>query len=466
MSTLLTHAVEQLAQATVHLTDAELADGGFAWGDYGGVRMALLGTAQDVDSLAADLLRRRAETGNPPTRAQQLLGHHREAYRALRALLVGIEPAELERAPAQGEWSVSDTLEHIDSAERAFFISILVGLEAQSRGTDAAMPPRDQRAAMLAGADPAPGEDAGAEERLAAYARLHFLVEKKLAGLSDQQLEARSPFWEPEQPSVDFRIGRFTAHVREHSVQIEKTLLALGHVPGEAALHIRTLYRTLARVEGALMGAAALEKECALTARTIDKRCAEVVEAVADSAGFIAAVRAGDEATVDRLLAKNPRLMDACDAGQHPAVLVAAYAHQFDLAEKLRAAGAELDIYSAAAIGHLPEVEAWVEWKAESVNWWARDGFTPLQLACYFGQAAMARFLLEKGADIHAVSKNRMGLQAIHAAVAGRNPEIVGALIGAGADVHALQEGGYTPLMAAEQNGDAEIAALLWDAGA
>lgn len=457
----LTHAVEQLAAAAVHLTDAELASGAYAWGEYSGVRMALLGTAQDLDDLAARLLVKRSPAGNPPSLAQQLLTRHREAYRELLALLVDIDPAELTRPPAQGEWSVAQTLRHIDDGERGFFISILAGLEAQTKGEAASMPPRSQEAALLAEADPAPTEAADPAELLAAYARLHFLVEAKLAGLNDAQLEARSPFWEPQQPSVAFRIGRFSAHLREHTVQIEKTLLALGHIPNEARLRIRSLYRALGRVEGALLGAPELAGDSRELATLVRQRAVDAPQAVADSAALISAIRAGDAGSVERLLAANSRLANAVDANGQSAVLTAAYHHQFAIARMLHRAGAELNIYSAAAIGYLPEVEAWHNWKAESINWYAKDGFTPLQLACYFGQAGIALWLIEKGADIHAVSKNGMKLQAIHAAVAGRSPEIVQALIDAGADVTAQQEGGFTPLMAAEQNGDEAITGIL-----
>lgn len=457
----LTQSVENLAAATVHLTDAELASGAFAWGDYGGVRMALLGTAQDLDDLAASLLVRRAAAGNPPTHAQHLLAHHRAAYQDFLGMLVGIEPAGLTSAPAEGEWPVMEALRHMDGAERSFFISILAGVEAQAKGTVAAMPPREQRAAILAAADPEPAADAGPAERLAAYARLHFLVEAKLAGLTDAQLEARSPFWEPEQPSVAFRIGRLTAHLREHSVQAEKALLALGHIPGEARLHIRTLYGALARVEGSLMGAGELTDVCTALADTIAKRTIAASEAVTDTAVFIDAIRSGKAEEVDVLLTKNPRLADATDANQQSAVMVATYAHQFAIAQTLHKAGAELDNFSAAAIGYLPEVVEYYDWNPATIGWFAKDGFTPLQLACYFGQAEVALWLIGKGADIHAVSKNGATLQALHAAVAGRSAVIVRALLDAGADVHAEQAGGFTALMAAEQNGDGEIVGML-----
>ena len=457
----LTHVVEQLAAATAHLTDAELGSGAYAWGEYTGVRMALLGTTQDLDDLAAMLLVQRIAAGNPPTSAQLLLTRHREAYRELLARLVGLNADERTRAPALGEWSVVEVLRHIDETERSFFVSILAGLAAQERGEVATLPPRNERDSLLAEAGPRPTEDATAEECLAAYARLHILVETKLAGLNDAQLEARSPYWEPEQPSVAFRIGRFTAHVREHTVQIEKTLLALGHIPGEATLHIRTLYRALAGVEAALMGAGHMAGECADLARTIAGRAQAVVDAVTDNAAMIVAIRAGDAPGVDALLAKNPRLADATDDNQQSAILVAAYAHQFAIAQTLHQAGAEVNLFSAAAIGYLPEVDAYYNWNPKTVDWYAKDGFTPLQLACYFGQAEVALFLIEKGADIHAVSKNGLALQAIHAAVAGRNQVIVRALLDAGADVTSQQAGGFTPLMAAEQNGDIEIIEML-----
>jgi ankyrin repeat protein len=50
--------------------------------------------------------------------------------------------------------------------------------------------------------------------------------------------------------------------------------------------------------------------------------------------------------------------------------------------------------------------------------------------------------------------------------VAARNAEIVRLLIAAGADVNARQQDDFTPLMAARQNGDAEIEQMLLDAGA
>ena len=67
---------------------------------------------------------------------------------------------------------------------------------------------------------------------------------------------------------------------------------------------------------------------------------------------------------------------------------------------------------------------------------------------------------------MHARSQNAMRNLPLHAAIAGRNQEAVRALLEHGAEVNAQQEGGWTALHGAAQNGDVETARLLIAAGA
>ena len=97
---------------------------------------------------------------------------------------------------------------------------------------------------------------------------------------------------------------------------------------------------------------------------------------------------------------------------------------------------------------------------------YSHDGWTPLHLACFFGQPDLAAALIEKGADVSARSRNAMANTPLHAAVAGRNRGAVRSLLEHGADVNARQEGGWTALHAVAQNGDVETARLLIAAGA
>ena len=82
-------------------------------------------------------------------------------------------------------------------------------------------------------------------------------------------------------------------------------------------------------------------------------------------------------------------------------------------------------------------------------------------LAAFFGQPAAVRFLIDRGADVHAVARNAMRVQPLHAATAARNAESVRLLLEAGADPDAEQQEGWTPLMAARLHDDHEIVELL-----
>jgi ankyrin repeat protein len=94
------------------------------------------------------------------------------------------------------------------------------------------------------------------------------------------------------------------------------------------------------------------------------------------------------------------------------------------------------------------------------------DGFTPLQLAAYFGAPAAAALLIERGAAVDAVADNPQRIAPLHAAVAGQHPEVVRLLLAAGALPDLRQPGGWTPLLAAARHGHAEIVAALLDGGA
>jgi uncharacterized damage-inducible protein DinB len=460
----LTLAVQRLATAFARMDDKTMDRQGWSWGEYGGVRMALIGTVQDLDDLSADLLTLRSARGNPPTIAQRLLARHHSAYWNLCALLVGLSDADFAKPPAEGEWPIQTTLYHIYRAERGFLGTILMGLAAQRSGTEITFD-GEQVASLTAHAEPAATESDLPAQMLDAYARLHELVLQELIGLTDLELSARAPFWETEQPSVRFRLGRFTAHLHEHTVQIEKTLAVVAP-PNEARYHIRRLYRALAEVESALFGAPELIEDCTELTSVIERRLDTVTTAIQESDQLIAAIRRGDGEEVQRLVTQNRQLANATDANGLSALMTAVYYQQRGIVQILRAAGAETDLFAAAAIGHLPEVEAHYQWNPKTVNWVSRDGFTPLQLACFFGQETVARYLLERNADVHAVSRNATAIQPIHAAVAGRNPAIVAAVIAAGADVNARQASGNTPLEAALQNNDEAIIQLLRNAGA
>ena len=71
-------------------------------------------------------------------------------------------------------------------------------------------------------------------------------------------------------------------------------------------------------------------------------------------------------------------------------------------------------------------------------------GFTPLQVAAYEGHTAIAKALIDAGADVNA--KKGDGFTPLHVATVNERTEIAQALITAGAKVDAKDEDGWTPL--------------------
>lgn len=177
-------------------------------------------------------------------------------------------------------------------------------------------------------------------------------------------------------------------------------------------------------------------------------------------------ISAGDIDAVRAAVAEDPSQAAARDENGRSAVRAALYVHNQDLADVLLEAKPELDVFDAAAAGDVDRLTELLDGDADLIGAWSEDGYTPLHFAAFFDEGKAVRLLLDRGADVGAVSRNDMEVQALHSAVAAKSREVVAALLTAGADANAKQQGGFTPLMGAEQNEDEEMVRLLMDHGA
>ncbi len=178
------------------------------------------------------------------------------------------------------------------------------------------------------------------------------------------------------------------------------------------------------------------------------------------------AIEAGNAAAVARILAQDPSLAGSRSPTGVSAVLWARYRGHAEIVDAILAAEPVLDVFDAAALGRLGRLAQLVDDDPGQANAWSSDGFTPVGLAAFFGHPEAVRFLLAHGADVHAVARNPMRVQPLHAATAARNVEAVRLILEAGADPDAEQQEGFTALMAARLHDDTEIIDLLLAHGA
>ena len=152
------------------------------------------------------------------------------------------------------------------------------------------------------------------------------------------------------------------------------------------------------------------------------------------------AVRRGDLAAVQGMLANDPGLLNAPADHDRTPLLMAVALKQEGIFKFLLASGADV---------HRTD----------------RDGFSPLFLACYFGLAEWTEPLIRKGAEIDAHA-NFLGYSPLHAAARGGHNGCVEKLLANGARLDLRDAVGNTPLLLAAANGREEAVGLLLAKGA
>jgi hypothetical protein len=282
----LAQSIAAFAALTQGLSDADLGRA-WEWRDYknSGVRFAFFRLYEDLRALAVRLAAERAAS-QPLTRAQRWLAQGHLAYRDLEALVLGLSDADAQRPPAEGEWPVRMAVYHSFRAQQGFFALLLYALQGQRTADGRPAEMTDEAwIAFWEGDAFAQEKETGPLSALLSFgAALQARLLTELADITDAELDLPVLYWEPTAYPASFRLGRTDSHLREHAVQIEKTLPPLGLAPTEARRLLRHIYAALAEVEGAQIGAPgfgqpacdALAAEVAEYTRTVSAALAPV----------------------------------------------------------------------------------------------------------------------------------------------------------------------------------------------
>ena len=176
----------------------------------------------------------------------------------LHAQVLPLDATTLGASPGGGEWTVRQTLGHIVSAQRAYGRFTAWWLLQH----DAAPFPDAVPEALFEAMPDEAVEGEGTPDEI--RERLDGLLDAGMAhlgGLDDDALAVPAR-WSGIRVDVGFRLGRWSSHIREHTVQVDKTLVMLGWAPREVDRLVGLMVGAYGRLEEQVFGlpAAALER--------------------------------------------------------------------------------------------------------------------------------------------------------------------------------------------------------------
>jgi len=165
-------------------------------------------------------------------------------------------------------------------------------------------------------------------------------------------------------------------------------------------------------------------------------------------------------------LKEDPKLLSFYDSRGASLLMLSFYFKNKELGDYILSQRNPSDIFEAVIAGDVEATEKFLAADQQLLNKHSRDGFTPLGFAAFFGRPAIARFLLQHGADANIASSNDFKVAPIHSSVAAKSFEITQMLLEHNANPNARQQNEVTPLHAAAHNNSPDIVKLLLKSGA
>ncbi|HEU0237282.1 MAG TPA: DinB family protein, partial [Candidatus Limnocylindrales bacterium] len=223
------------------------------------VRYGLYRLHERLEDAAAEVARRREAAGSSGGSAGAgagpavaLLAASGTARWELYGALAGIPDEAWDADPGGGEWTIRRTVAHVISSQRAYgwttawFLHRAGEPDAGEYAPDGALPPEPDEATE---ADGAVGD---------VIDRLDGLVDQAievLAGLDAAGLAVPGR-WSGIPITVGFRLNRLGSHLREHTIQVDKTVAMLGRPIQEVDRIARLVLGSYGRLEALVVGRA------------------------------------------------------------------------------------------------------------------------------------------------------------------------------------------------------------------
>jgi hypothetical protein len=255
--------------ALASLSDADLL---YDWrweGNPADVRYGFYRTFELLETATAQATR--ALSGSPTNEARDAVAAATASRWALQAILATLGDDDLDADPGNGEWTLRKTMQHIINSQRGYAWGSAAWLSLGITGDlGDTWPPQEMQAGF-------PEEEEEALGSLSEVrAELDDIVDvtsARYAALTEDELRVMGR-WSGYPVSIAFRQWRWSSHISEHSVQIEKTLDLLGRRRSE----VDWLVRLVGRAYGAFEATAFGRQSAAAAASVFDDVADELSE--------------------------------------------------------------------------------------------------------------------------------------------------------------------------------------------
>jgi hypothetical protein len=218
------------------------------------LRYAFYRISEEFERAGIDAAAALRKAGADRGRAADLIAPGTAAQWDLHGLLLLLPDAAWDAKPGGEEWTVRETLGHIIGSQRAY-AAVTAWWQAQGLPVDSSLPtarPNHIYDVLPSDEDEGAGTPAEVLERLV---DVFDQSTERLAGLPPDRL-AYGTRWVGFALDIGFRLGRWSSHVREHTIQVEKTLVMIGHTSTEVDRLIRLILAEWGRAEAVVYGSA------------------------------------------------------------------------------------------------------------------------------------------------------------------------------------------------------------------
>jgi hypothetical protein len=243
-------ALNELLARLARVDDAALT---YVWqwdGQDVDVRYLYYRALETIESATSRALS--ALTGAHSTEARDAVAAATAARWDTQGILATLADGDLDADPGGGEWTIRQTLAHIIGSQRgyawgsAYWISVRnepkpAGRRRAPDGLFAAMP--DEQ-------DEATGSLADVRKKLD---DIVDTTSSRYATLTSDEMAVEGG-WSGFPVTISFRMWRWSSHIQEHTVQVEKTLDMLGRRRTEVQYLIRLICRAFGRLEATAFG--------------------------------------------------------------------------------------------------------------------------------------------------------------------------------------------------------------------